>query len=324
MKSPFPGPYQLSKLPLAKVRKLVEESDPDDMFLKTLADDPRAGVRALAGKIIREREKEARRRQRQAELTAIENELRKAGKRFICGVDEAGRGPLAGPVVAAAVVLPDNFDLPGIDDSKKLTAEKRGELFDVIVREAISWGIGVVDNIEIDNTNILDATMKAMRAAVKTMRLDPDIVLVDGNRSPGFPFEERLIVDGDARCRIIGAASIIAKVTRDKIMIDLDKRYPEYGFAGHKGYGAETHIEAIRRHGPCDIHRISFRIVPQVAPKETTAAVLRKRLMNAPDRESFKRIVAGITRMRDSIQRRDLDILRQVFRECSGKYRRSR
>lgn len=320
----FPGPYQLSKLPLAKIKKLVEENTPDDAFLKILAGDSRAGVKALADKIVREREKTARLRKRQEELAALENELRKAGKRCIAGVDEAGRGPLAGPVVAAAVVLPEGFDLPGIDDSKKLSAERREELFDAIITQSVSWGVGIVDNTEIDMTNILDAAMKAMRAAVKTMRLTPDIVLVDGNRSPGFPYEERLIVDGDARCRVIGAASIIAKVTRDRIMTDLDKQFPGYGFKGHKGYGAETHIAAIRKHGPCDIHRISFRIVPAVAPDGTVAAVLRKRLMNAPNRETFTRTVAGITRIRDSIHRRDLAILRDVFRECAKKYRRTR
>ncbi|MBS4027896.1 MAG: ribonuclease HII [Ignavibacteriales bacterium] len=176
----------------------------------------------------------------------------------IAGVDEAGRGPLAGPVIAAAVIFPKEISLKGINDSKKLSEKQREELFPKIFEKAFSVGVGTVDNIEIDSLNILNASLEAMKRAVENLSLRPQHLLIDGNRyrSHGIPFTT--IVKGDAKCFSIAAASIIAKVTRDKLMKELDEQFPVYGFAQHKGYPTKKHVEAIQKFGTCEIHRKSF------------------------------------------------------------------
>jgi len=311
---------QIASLSISEIAKRVEDVDYDVAFIDVLQSDTRSGVRAIGQKLIKQKQRLERQQKRQIELCAIENELRASGKKIIAGVDEAGRGPLAGPVVAAAVILPENAQLPGCDDSKKIPANRREKLFEQIISIATAWGIGMVDNEEIDNTSILNAAMKAMRIAVRNTKLTPDIALVDGNRSPGFVCEERLITDGDARCRSIAAASILAKVTRDRIMVELDSIYPYYGFAGHKGYGSRAHVEALRKYGPCDIHRISFKIVPAVSPQGTTVSVLKKRLLNAPTRSSFNRVVSGITHIKPHLDERDIESLRDVYRVCNKRF----
>lgn len=180
--------------------------------------------------------------------------------KLICGIDEAGRGPLAGPVVAAAVVWPlGASELPGVDDSKKLSARKRELLFPKIMDGALAVGVGIIDEGRIDEINILQATFEAMRQAVAGLGVRPDRLLVDGNREiPGIDIDQVAIVHGDATEYSIAAASIIAKVTRDRIMIEYDKLYPEYGFARHKGYGTQAHMDAISTYGPCPIHRKTF------------------------------------------------------------------
>ena len=182
------------------------------------------------------------------------------GTLYVAGVDEAGRGPLAGPVVAAAVIFPRKTIIEGIDDSKKLTATKREKLFDEIISHAISVGIGIIYQQVIDEINILQATFRGMNEAIGKLSPPPEQLLVDGNRfrGNGIPFET--IIDGDAKSFSIAAASIVAKVTRDRIMVEYDKAYPLYGFAKHKGYGTREHIAAIREHGLCEIHRRSFHI----------------------------------------------------------------
>ena len=320
MNQPLPGKYQLSKLTIGKIKALVENCELDDAFIDLLKNDDRSGVNEIAHKIIRKRERAQRQLERQREMSYFEDGLRKKGKGLIAGVDEAGRGPLAGPVVAAAVVLPDDFYCPGLDDSKKIPSHRREELFEKITEHAVTWGIGLIDNVEIDNTNILSAAMRAMRDAVGTMKFAPDVALVDGDRSPRLSCDERLVVSGDSRCRVIAAASIIAKVTRDRIMRDLDAVYPQYGFASHKGYGAGSHVDAIRHYGPCDIHRISFKLVPRVAPRGTTAEVLKKRLLNAPNREEFRRTVRAIARMREYINAHDIAVLRDIYRSCYRRF----
>ncbi len=178
----------------------------------------------------------------------------------IAGVDEAGRGPLAGPVVAAAVIFPMRRMIGGVDDSKKLTGKKREELFAGIEREALSIGVGIIDHQMIDKLNILQATTLAMQTALGNLSVQPELALVDGNsfRHPTLRFEN--IVDGDALCFSIAAASIVAKVTRDRLMTELDRQYPQYGFAHHKGYCTREHVEAIKQFGYCDVHRKSFRL----------------------------------------------------------------
>ena len=180
------------------------------------------------------------------------------GLRVICGVDEAGRGPLAGPVCAAAVILPEHLQIPGLTDSKKLTDKKRRELFPVIQEQAIAYGIGLASESEIDEINILQATFLAMRRALDQLTVRPEIALIDGNRETDFGLPVKTVVKGDSLSANIAAASVLAKVTRDNIMVELAQKYPEYGFEIHKGYGTKAHYEALRTYGPCPIHRKTF------------------------------------------------------------------
>lgn len=191
-------------------------------------------------------------------LWEIEHACFAQGYSLVCGVDEAGRGPLAGPVCAAAVILPPDLELPGLNDSKKLTDKKRRELYDLITEQAVAYGIALVDEKKIDEINILQATFCAMQEAVNALHTKPDLVLIDGNREPELPMDARSIVKGDSLSASIAAASILAKVTRDRLMEELDAAYPQYGFAVHKGYGTKRHYEALREFGPCPIHRMSF------------------------------------------------------------------
>ena len=192
-----------------------------------------------------------------SELTMweIEDSL---GLHPICGVDEAGRGPLAGPVCAAAVILPEHLQIPGLTDSKKLTDKKRRELFPIIQEQAIAYGIGLASESEIDEINILQATFLAMGRALEQLCVCPALALIDGNRETDFGLPVKTVVKGDSLSANIAAASILAKVTRDNLMLELAQQYPEYGFDIHKGYGTKAHYEALRTYGPCPIHRRSF------------------------------------------------------------------
>ena len=192
------------------------------------------------------------------DLWLYEHEAAREGFACICGVDEAGRGPLAGPVCAAAVILPPDIQIEGLNDSKKLTDKKRRALYDVITERAVSYGIAFADEQEIDEINILQATFLAMRRAFEKLTVTPDIALIDGNRAPGLSCRERTVVHGDALSASIAAASILAKVTRDRLMEEYDAQYPQYGFAVHKGYGTQRHYAALREFGACPIHRQSF------------------------------------------------------------------
>ena len=193
------------------------------------------------------------------DLWAIQRELKaQRGELVICGVDEAGRGPLAGPVCAAAVILPDGYEIPGLNDSKQLTDKKRRELFPVIKEQAIAYGIAMVDEKTIDEINILNATFLAMKNAIAQLKVTPELALIDGNRVSDFGVEAMAVVKGDAKDASIAAASILAKVTRDMFMEEMDAQYPEYGFAVHKGYGTRRHYDAIREYGMCPIHRRTF------------------------------------------------------------------
>ncbi|MBO5565504.1 MAG: ribonuclease HII [Lachnospiraceae bacterium] len=177
---------------------------------------------------------------------------------YICGVDEAGRGPLAGPVAAAAVILPPEHTIPFLNDSKKLSAAKRDELFDVIREEALAYAVALVDAERIDKINILQATYEAMRSAIAQLPVSPSVILADAVTIPGITIPQVPIVKGDAKCLSIAAASILAKVTRDRLMEEYDAQYPGYGFAAHKGYGTAAHIEALKAQGPSPIHRRTF------------------------------------------------------------------
>ena len=191
-------------------------------------------------------------------LWEIENSLYAEGYQAICGVDEAGRGPLAGPVCAAAVILPKGLELPGLNDSKKLTDKKRRELFPVIKEQAIAYGIGFASCEEIDEVNILQATYLAMERAIAQLEGKADFAIIDGNRAKDFGLPVRTVVKGDSLSASIAAASVLAKVTRDDIMLEMAEKYPEYGFEVHKGYGTKAHYEALRAHGHSPIHRMTF------------------------------------------------------------------
>ncbi|MBQ5960080.1 MAG: ribonuclease HII [Firmicutes bacterium] len=194
------------------------------------------------------------------EMSEAENRLRGQGYTLICGVDEVGRGPLAGPVMAGAVILPPDTELviPGVDDSKKVSPKKRAELYGIIQEKAIAWAVGAADVETIDRINILQATMLAMRRAIEQLDPQPDALLVDALTLHDISIPQQPIVHGDARSVSIAAASILAKVTRDTLMEELDELYPQYGFRDNKGYGTAAHIAAIREYGPCPIHRKSF------------------------------------------------------------------
>ena len=192
------------------------------------------------------------------DLWCYEREALADGFEIVCGVDEAGRGPLAGPVCAAAVILPRETVIEGLNDSKKLTDKKRRELYDVITQTAAAYGIAFASEQEIDEVNILQATFLAMERAMQKLAVRPQLALIDGNRARDFGLPVRTIVSGDALSASIAAASILAKVTRDRLMEELDGEYPQYGFAVHKGYGTKRHYEALRAFGPCPIHRRTF------------------------------------------------------------------
>lgn len=194
----------------------------------------------------------------QQDMWEIERELYNRGLRLICGVDEAGRGPLAGPVCAAAVILPVFADIPGLNDSKKLSDKRRRELFPLIQEQAIAYSVVMVDEKEIDRINILQATLCAMEQAIANLKIKPEFALIDGNQEKDFGVPCQTVVHGDSRSASVAAASILAKVTRDDYMVNIANQYPEYGFEIHKGYGTKAHYQALKDHGPCPLHRMTF------------------------------------------------------------------
>ncbi len=194
----------------------------------------------------------------QIDLWQLENELYDGGISTLCGVDEAGRGPLAGPVCAAAVMLPRGLVIDGLNDSKKLTERRREQLYDEIKEKALHWAVAFAGVEEIETLNILGATYLAMNRAIAGLGVVPELALIDGNRAKGVEYDTRCVVGGDGKCADIAAASIMAKVTRDRLMCELDVQYPGYGFARHKGYGTAAHYAALRELGPCPAHRLSF------------------------------------------------------------------
>lgn len=188
----------------------------------------------------------------------IEDQYFEKGIKLICGVDEAGRGPLAGPVCAAAVILPPHIQLPGLNDSKKLSDKQRRSLFPLIKEQALAYGISLVDQTQIDSINILQATFLAMKQAISQLAIKPELALVDGNRAIDFGVRVQTVVHGDSLSASIAAASILAKVTRDDLMLEMAEKFPQYGFDIHKGYGTKAHYAALEKYGPCEIHRMTF------------------------------------------------------------------
>lgn len=243
---------------ISEIKKIMQAARVNELpaFITAYGVDMRAGVQELvkkAQKRMEDYEKELERTERMKEF-----EYQYSSCSYICGIDEVGRGPLAGPVVAGAVILPKDCDILYLNDSKQLSEKKREELYDEIMEKAVATGLGSVEPERIDEINILQATYEAMREAVGKLSPAPDLLLNDAVTIPGISIRQVPIIKGDAKSISIAAASIIAKVTRDRLMAEYDALYPEYGFASNKGYGAGSHIEAIRKFGPCPIHRRTF------------------------------------------------------------------
>lgn len=235
------------------------ESAPEEELEKLVSryqQDERAGVRRLASAAQKKLTKLETERKRMWQMTEYEREYAYLGT--VCGIDEAGRGPLAGPVVAGAVILPADQPILWLNDSKKLSARRREELYDVILEKAVAVGVGYASPARIDEINILQATYEAMREAVAGLKVPPQVLLNDAVRIPGIDLPQIPIIRGDAKSASIAAASIVAKVTRDRLMMEYDKILPQYGFASNKGYGSQAHIEALRKYGPSPIHRSTF------------------------------------------------------------------
>lgn len=238
---------------LASISIESEETVRD--FIKKYSDDGRSGVQS----VLESAEKQLQRlKAERARSHALYEYERKYNVKYIAGIDEVGRGPLAGPVVTCCLILPSDRELLWLNDSKKLSPSKRDELYEMLKREAVCYSIGMADNVVIDKINILQATLTAMRDAVNGMQVTPEQLLCDAVTIPEITVPQLKIIKGDAKSASIGAASIVAKVTRDRMMEEYDKLYPGYGFAANKGYGTEEHIKALKKLGPCPIHRKSF------------------------------------------------------------------
>lgn len=253
----------ISAIKIEELRKMLAASEQvDEEILSALAKDARSGVQKLYNKLINERDKEIKEKERLKNIHQYEDKCCSQGYRLIAGVDEAGRGPLAGPVAAGAVILPEDIEImAGVNDSKQLTAGKRKQLAERIKEAALCWSVALATVEEIERLNIRNASLLAMARAVDKLDLKPDILLVDGFIIPGVKIKQQAIVGGDAKSLSIAAASILAKVERDKIMEEYHALYPRYGFDQHKGYGTRQHIEAIMQHGPCPVHRRDFKPV---------------------------------------------------------------
>jgi len=310
---------ELSAMTVREVCEYVAGAHPEpgDSLWVALQGDPRKGVRGLCDKLVRRRDSERHAQEREERMRRSEVQRWQDGDSLVAGVDEAGRGPLAGPVVAAAVVLPRELSISGIDDSKRLTAARREELFELIGRDAVGIGVGIVSERVIDEINILRATHRAMREALAGLPAAPDHVLMDGDPVPELGFAQTAINQGDSKSTAIAAASIVAKVTRDRMLVEFDEKYPGYGFARHKGYGTREHISALMRLGPCAIHRRSFHIVLDAAGGMSELyAGFRTALLAAPDPERLERIAREIAREKERLEPYELAKLRGLYKRC--------
>jgi ribonuclease HII len=248
----------MEKLKIREIEeKLATENDIDSPFIYALKKDERKGVQQLLKRWQNKREQEKKLYEKHLLMTSFENKYRLEGYKYIAGIDEVGRGPLAGPVVAAAVILPSDFFLPGIDDSKKISEQKRDEFYKIIRARAIAINIGIIEVEEIDRINILEASKKAMLTAIAGLTIQPDFLLIDAVKLD-TPYPHEAIIKGDGKSISIAAASIIAKVTRDRLMAKLGEDYPDYGFGKNMGYGTKEHLDAVQKLGITPHHRKSF------------------------------------------------------------------
>lgn len=248
----------LAKMTVAALCRYLNENEVSAEELNHLSKDERAGVRHAVARAFALRETGRRERERLESMLSYERQAQKKGYTYIAGVDEAGRGPLAGPVIAAAVILPAEIWLPGLNDSKLLTPGKREKLFQEITARAVAWSIGHGDVSEIDEINILQATRLAMYRALASLSIKPDFILLDALQVDGFASPQQAIIGGDRLSQSVAAASIVAKVTRDRLTLAMDRAFPGYGFAKHKGYATPEHRQALAELGACPLHRKSF------------------------------------------------------------------
>ncbi len=315
---------RVSDLSVTEVRKLVAGAHPEpgDSLWVELRSDPRKGVALLCDRLLRRRSRAAAERKRLLNLRRHESDLWALGFERVAGVDEAGRGPLAGPVVAAAVILPRDLKITGIDDSKKLTPARREEIFEQLGPGAVAIGVGSVSEKAIDEINILRATHRAMREAVADLGCAPDHVLVDGDAVPELGASQTAIRRGDELSAAIAAASIVAKVTRDRLLVEYDRLYPGYGFARHKGYGTPEHIAALTRLGPCEIHRRSFKIVLEAGGGYSEAFLkFRSRLLDADDPERLDEVAKLIASASEMLAPHELSRLRGLYKRSYVRVR---
>lgn len=315
-------PELLQEMTVTEIKSmLVDVASPEESLLQYLENDPRSGVQKLAIQTRRRQRELAKEQARLENMAALENKLRERGLLHIAGVDEAGRGPLAGPVVAAAVILPPKTLIAGLNDSKKLKESVRDSLFDEIKRVAISVGVGQATPEEIDSLNIRNATHLAMRRALNQLTPAPNRALIDGNAVPESNFEEMAIIGGDRKSLSIAAASIIAKVTRDRQMQNYAKEYPQYGFAGHKGYGSAEHLKALQEYGPSPIHRLTFGGVPAIRQtfSEDYDAFLDG-IESAKDLEQLEAMGKTIASVSSNLETHEIESLRTRYKERLGKF----
>ena len=313
----------LSTMTIAQIRAHIKSINrPGEAYLRALEQDPRAGIRTLAEQLRKKQKAQAREKARLEQMLTIEKKLRERGIQHIAGVDEAGRGPLAGPVVAAAVILPPDTLIPGLNDSKALSEKRRAELFEIIHNTALAIGVGKASPKEIDKYNIRNATHHAMCEALASLNISPNRILIDGNALPGSPFPEQAVIGGDRKSLSIAAASVIAKVTRDRLMIDYHAQYPAYGFAHHKGYGSADHLAALQKHGPCPIHRQSFRGVFEARSSEDFKIFAEgiRAAMNLDQLQAIGKTIASASK---HIPQDDVHALRMLFRKQRTRLQQS-
>ena len=314
---------ELEGLSILAIKSMLAEMEeiPDEL-LDDLSRDSRSGVRSLAEDIRRRRERAMVKDTELESLLELERSYHARGHERVAGVDEAGRGPLAGPVVAGAVVFPKECDYPQARDSKLLPAQRREELYDQIMDRSLAVGVGVADHQEIDRINIYNASLTAMYRAVEDLGITPDVVMVDGPMVLRLDIPQQAIPGGDSTCLSLAAASIVAKVTRDRLMVEYDRQYPGYGFARHKGYGTADHLHALKELGPCPIHRRSFKVVAQAEPAESPKIPLSEQgvfflegLEKASNPAELGTIADGIRQIRESLSPQELKVLRDAYRK---------
>lgn len=311
-----------NEMTITEVQNLVKDIEPTPELAVQLRADGRQGLAKLADQIERQLAAQEKLQNRYEEMLSHEKELWNQGVTVVAGVDEVGRGPLAGPVVAAAVVIGPDFRLLGLNDSKQLTEEEREEYYAEILKKAKAVGVGIVDEKVIDEINILQASFQAMTLALAEMSaggLEPGMILVDGDKAiPALETPQRPIVEGDGKSISIAAASVVAKVTRDRLMIEMGKQYPGYGFERNKGYGSPEHLEGLRKLGPSPIHRMTFSLVRQATYSHAFQTFVDQ-LAAASELTELREVGLTIGRGKDSLSEQELDELRQIYSKLEKK-----